>query len=289
MAVAITLAVLSAVCFGIGLVTSRVGLRTLDARSGAAISIPVAAVLFAAAAPFAIDLSGFDVRAMLLFAAIGVFFPALVTLLTFRSTEELGPTVTGAVSGTAPLFALLGAALILGEKIPAEASVAAVGVGVGVALLSWSRSGVRRGFAGRALLWPFSGAVVRGLAQVGAKAGLVLWPNPFVAGLIAYAMSSATVVGVKRLGRAERSPVTRRSLWWFGVTGLLNGSAVLLLYTALTMAPVSTVAPVVATYPLVTALVSAVVLHDEEITVRVVAGAVVMVAAIAYLVASRAG
>lgn len=283
----ITLAVMSSLCFGIGLVTARVGLRTLGARSGAAISIPVAAALFTLAAPFTLDPSGFSARAALVFAAIGVFFPALVTLLTFRSNEELGPTVTGAVSGTAPLFALLGAALLLDEKIPAEAAIAAVGVGIGVALLSWSPGGVRRGFAGWALLWPFSGAMIRGLAQVGAKAGLLLWPNPFAAGLIAYSVSSVTVVGVDRLGRAQRQRVTLRSLWWFGVTGVLNGGAVLLMYTALTMAPVSTVAPVVATYPLVTALVGAAVLHDEPLTVRVIAGAALTVAAVAYLVASR--
>lgn len=284
----IALAVLASVCFGVGLVTSRVGLRTLDARSGAAISIPVAAVLFLLAAPFAIDPAGFDLRAVLLFAAIGVFFPALVTLFTFRSNEELGPTVTGAVSGTAPVFALAGAALFLGERIPPEAAVAAVGVGVGIALMSWSRSsGVRRGFAGRALLWPFSSALIRGLAQVGAKAGLALWPSPFAAGLIAYSVSSVTVVGVDRFGRTGRVRLTARNLWWFGVTGLLNGGAVLLLYTALTLAPVATVAPLVATYPLVTAAVSALVLHDEVITPRVVAGAVITVAAVAYMVAAQ--
>jgi drug/metabolite transporter (DMT)-like permease len=285
----ITLAFLSAACFGVGLVTTRVGLRTLDARSGAAISIPVAAVLFALAAPFAIDFSGFNTHAALLFAAVGVFFPALVTLFTFRSTEELGPTVTGAVSGTAPLFAIAGAALFLGERIPAEAAVAALGVGIGVALMSWGRRGVRRGFAGRALLWPFSGALVRGLAQVGAKAALALWPSPFAAGLIAYSVSTVTVVGVNRFGRAKRARVTPRNLCWFGLTGLLNGSAVLLMYTALTIAPVSTVAPVVATYPLVTALVSAVVLHDDVVSPRVIAGAGIMVAAVAYMVAARAG
>jgi drug/metabolite transporter (DMT)-like permease len=285
--VGIALAVLASVCFGVGLVTSRVGLRTLDARSGAAISIPVAAVLFLLAAPFAIEPAGFDLRAVLLFAAIGVFFPALVTLLTFRSNEELGPTVTGAVSGTAPVFALAGAALLLGERIPPEAAVAAVGVGVGIALMSWSRTGVRRGFAGRALLLPFSSALIRGLAQVGAKAGLALWPSPFAAGLIAYSMSSITVVGIDRARRTERAPLTARNLAWFGLTGLLNGGAVLLLYTALTMAPVSTVAPLVATYPLVTAVVSALVLRDEVITPRVVAGAVITVAAVAYMVAAR--
>jgi uncharacterized membrane protein len=284
--VGVALALLASACFGLGLVTSRVGLRTLDARSGAAVSIPFAAGLFIVAAPLALDLAGFDLRAALLFAAIGVFFPALVTLATFRSNEELGPTVTGALSGTAPVFALAGAALILGERIPAEAAVAAVGVAVGVALLSWSRSGVRRGFAGRALFWPLSGAVIRGLAQVAAKAALALWPSPFAAGLIAYSMSSVTVVGVDRFRRAGRAPLTARSLCWFGLTGFLNGGAVLLLYQALTMAPVSTVAPVVATYPLVTALVSALVLHDEVISPRVVAGAVITVAAIAYMVAA---
>ena len=95
---ALVLALLSALCFGIALVTGRVGLRTLDARSGAAISIPTATVLFAAATPFALDTGGFSVAAALVFAVVGLFFPALVTLLTFRSNEQLGPTVTSAIS-----------------------------------------------------------------------------------------------------------------------------------------------------------------------------------------------
>lgn len=42
-----------------------------------------------------------------------------------------------------------------------------------------------------------------------------------------------------------------------------------------------------ATYPLVTALASALVLHDEVVTPRVVAGAAVTVAAVAYMVAAQ--
>lgn len=285
---AVALAALTALCFGLGLVTSRVGLRTLDARSGAAISIPVAAALFLLAAPVTIDPATFDARAGLIFAVLGVFFPALVTLFTFRSNEELGPTVTAAVSGTAPLFALVGAVLVLGERVPAAATIAALGVGAGVALLSWDPRGVRRRFAGRALAWPFAGAMVRGFAQVGAKAGLALWPNPFAAGLIAYCVSSATVVGIDRLGGRARPRLTPRGLAWFGLTGLLNGGAVLLMYTALTLAPVSTVAPVVATYPLVTALLSAAVLRDETLARRALAGAAIIVGSIVYLVASGA-
>ena len=284
------LAILSSLCFGIALVTGRVGLRFIDARSGAAVSIPTATLLFALAAPFMFDASGFHLRAALWFAAVGVFFPAVVTLMTFRSNETLGPTVTGAVSGTAPLFALLAAGLLLGEHVPARAAVASIGVVAGVALISWKRGDVRSGVAGWAMLWPIAGAVIRGLAQASAKAGLLLWPNPFAAGLIGYTVSTATVIGVNRIGRAGRRPrVTKEGMAWFGITGVLNGGAVLLMYVALNSAPVSLVAPIVASYPLVTALVSALVLRDEAVSLNKGAGAVVTVLAIVYLVASNGG
>ena len=281
-------AVLSSLCFGIALVTGRVGLRALDARAGAAISIPAATLLFIIAAPFALDIDGFDGRAALMFAAVGLFFPAIVTLLTFRSNELLGPTLTSAVSGTAPLFALLAAGLLLGEQIPAQAAVSVAGVVAGIALLSWQKNAVRRRFVGWSLLWPLAGAVVRGLAQVGAKAGLLIWASPFAAGLIGYVVSSATVVGADRLRQSTKQRLTGRGIAWFAGTGILNGSAVLLMYAALSTAPVWTVAPIVAAYPLITALVGAAVLHDEKLSLHVVAGAAITVAAIVYLVSSHA-
>jgi len=230
---------------------------------------------------------GFSIGAALWFALVGLFFPALVTLLTFRSNEQLGPTVTSAVSGTAPLFALLAAGLIIGERVPARAAVAALAIVAGVGVLSWKPRAPQPGFGGWSLLWPISGAALRGLAQVGAKAGLLLWPSAFAAGLIGYLVSSATVIGVNRLGRQERLRPARASIAWFALTGILNGGAVLLMYAALSIAPVSMVAPVVATYPLVTALLSAAVLREEALTLRVAIGAFITVAGVVYLVASK--
>jgi drug/metabolite transporter (DMT)-like permease len=279
--------VLSSLCFGMALITGRIGLRALDARSGAAISIPTATLLFVIAAPFALHIGGFDVRAVVVFAVVGVFFPAVVTLLTFRSNELLGPTVTSAVSGTAPFFALLAAALFLGEHVPAQAAVSAAGIVLGVTMLSWNRNAVHKEFSARALAWPIAGALVRGLAQAGAKAGLLMWPNPFAAGLIGYLVSSATVVGTNRLRQPHSPRATRRGILWFVVTGILNGSAVLLMYVALSSGPVWTVAPIVASYPLVTAILGAAVLRDEKMTPQSIAGATITVAAIAYLVSAR--
>ena len=284
---AIGFAILSSLCFGAALVTGRVGLRLLDARSGAAISIPTATLLFIVAAPFALDFDGFDPRAVLLFVAVGLFFPAIVTIVTFRSNELLGPTITSAVSVTSPLFALLAAALLLGERMPAQAAISAAGVMLGIALLSWKKITERRGFAGWSLLWPIAGAVVRGLAQVGAKAGLLVWASPFAASLIGYVVSSATVIGANRLGRSPKQRLTGKGIAWFAGTGILNGSAVLLMYAALSIAPVWTVAPIVASYPLITAILGATVLHDEKLSLRAAAGATITVAAIVYLVGSH--
>jgi drug/metabolite transporter (DMT)-like permease len=289
MGTSLALALLSSLGFGIALVSSRIGLRTLDARTGAAISIPTATALLVLASPFAFDSAGFTLQAALLFAAVGLFFPALVTLLTFRSNEQLGPTITGAVSGTSPLFALLAAGLYLGEKIPAQVAVACVMIVAGITVLTWKQGAVRPGFLGWSLLWPLCGAVVRGLAQAVAKAGLLLWPNPFAASLIGYLVSSVTVVGTSQMGRARRPPLTLQSVAWFALTGILNGGAVLLMYAALGTAPVSLVAPIVASYPLISTLASAVLLREEALTPRMMAGATMTVLAIVYLVASQTG
>lgn len=285
---ALILALLAALCFGAGMITSRIGLRHDDARSGAAISIPTAALLFVIAAPFTVELSAFNLTAALIFALVGLFYPALVTLLTFRANEELGPTVTSAISGTAPLFAMLAAALLLGEQIPPQAAIAALGVAAGVALLSW-RPGASRGrVPGRSLIWPVAGAIVRGMAQAGAKAGLLLWGNPFAASVIGYLVSSTAVLGAEGLRRGGRKAVSRDGLLWFAATGTVNGAAMVLMYSALAMAPVSTVAPVIAAYPLVTALASALFLRGEKISLQIICGAVITVTAIIYLAAFRA-
>ena len=138
------LAVLSALCFGAAAVASKRGLRYRDVRAGAAISVPTATLLFLLLAPFALHLDGYVVSAALIFAAVGLFFPAVVTLINFASIERLGPTVSSAVGSSSPLFALLAAALLLGERIPSKAILASIAVVVGITLLSGSRAGERR-------------------------------------------------------------------------------------------------------------------------------------------------
>ena len=129
------------------------------------------------------------------------------------------------------------------------------------------------------------------MAQIGSFAlllALALSVYSFAAGLIGYLVSSALVLGADRLRPSRPHTLTRSGVAWFVLTGVLNGSAVLLMYAALSAAPVWRVAPVVACYPLITALLGAAVLREENLSWQVVAGAALTVAAIGLLVAAPA-
>lgn len=279
---AIAFAALSAALFGAALVTTHSGLKYLDAASGARVSVPSATVLFWLLSPW-LDLTGWEATAVGLFALVGLFFPAAVTLLTFESNRRLGPNMTGAIGSTAPLFAVLGAALWLGESLGAGALIATGLIVLGSVALSKSHGGGAGERRHGALWLPWSAAALRALAQVLSKAGLVLWPNPFAAALVGYTVSSAAVWATALTRRGNAPAFNRNGAAWFAVTGLLNGTAVLALYYALANGPVYLVSPIVATYPLFTLALSALLLREERLSGTLLGGVALTVAGVVVL------
>ena len=72
-------------------------------------------------------------------------------------------------------------------------------------------------------------------------------------------------------------------LMWFAVTGLCNGIGTLLLYVALGAGPVSLVVPLVATYPLVTVALSALLFGQTKVTLKLTAGTALTVAGVVLI------
>ncbi|QWG18626.1 EamA family transporter [Bradyrhizobium sediminis] len=72
---------------------------------------------------------------------------------------------------------------------------------------------------------------------------------------------------------------------WFAVTGIVNGLATLSMFSAVRHGPITLVAPIVAVYPLVTVLLSMIMLKHIVITARIVGGTVLTVAGVALVLA----
>lgn len=249
----VLLALCSAALFGLGMVLTAIGLRTLSPLRGACISVPTTALMFMAASPFALDLSAFNPRSALLFLLAGLLFPAVVTLLTFESNRRIGPHVTGALGNLTPLFAVLMAFVVLGET-PRLGQLAAIAVILaGVALLIRTPSALPPGGAGWALALPLTAVIIRGTVQPVVKLGLETWPSAFAAVLIGYLVSATVLLalGSIREGRAITQFTGHRWAMFMGV-GAANGMAMFTMYAALARGPVAVVAPLIACYPLAT-------------------------------------
>ncbi|MGZ5095822.1 MAG: EamA family transporter [Burkholderiales bacterium] len=278
------LALLAAACFGAALIVTHFGLRFAPSYIGARISLSTTFILWWALAPLLLDVSHWHAGAAAIFATVGLFYPAAVTMLTYESNRLLGPTLTGTISSSAPLFATALAVFVLGEHLTPAIVVGGVTIVSALVLMSWQRSaGVARGWR---LLLPLSGAALRGLAQTLSKAGLALWPSPFAASLIGYTVSGAAIwTAGLAIGESEPRQFRRAAIPWFMAAGVLNGAAVLLLYHALQTGRVGIVAPLAALYPLFTMLFSALFLKSEVLTRRTVCGAVLAVTGVFVLVA----
>ena len=283
--IAVLLALVSAFGVGLGFVLTQFALRWMPPWQGAAFSVPTSTLLFWCLAPFFVDLTKADYTAVALFSVAGVFFPATVTLLNFESNRLVGPNIAGAVSGLTPLFAVLLAILMLGESPRPLQLLAIAAVIAGVMLMYVGRRQILLRWSIWMLLLPLLAAVIRGCVQPVVKLGLERWPNPIVAVLIGYTVSSAVLIGSAFV--RDRTYIRRfnpRGALWFGGIGLCHGLAVLSLYAALGYGPLALVSPLAACYPLATVVLSFAFLKHEPITPQLVTAVVLTVGGVILLI-----
>ena len=277
----------SASLFGLGLVITQFGLRDMTPALGATFSMPMAALVFWSSAPFLADFSGWDGDAVLLFAVVGIFFPGMITLLTFEANRLMGPYVSGAIGNLAPLFAVVAALVVLGEALDILQWLAVAAILGGVTTMSLRRQWDVGSWRRWVIALPLGAALCRGLGPPVLKIGLGWWPNPFVAVLICYAMSAsvAIAVGLWRT-RGTRRIVTRKGVLAFAGVGLCNGCAVMFWVQSLALGPVSLTSPVVACYPVFTMIFGAILLGRKKIDRSQGLGVLLTVVGVVLLTAS---
>ncbi len=275
----------AAMVFGLNMHVQNKALDDTDQLTGAFLSVLAMAAAFWALSPLFVDFSWFRSQAVWLFAASGIVVPALGQVLQIASIRIVGPSISAAINGFLPVFAVLPAVLFLGEAFGAQATLGlAIMIG-GVLYTTLFKGRIKRGWPLWALLIPLTAALVRGLSPVANKVGYAEVNSPFFATLIMSTVSTFVLALVLALRRTPaRKPDSRKGTFWFAVSGLLNGFGILCVNLAVSYGDVSIVTPLMMASPVFALAFGAFVFKREVIGVNhvilvaaIVAGSVMIV------------
>lgn len=269
---AVLLALGSAFLFGAMTVLLRPALaRGVDPYAGALLTVlPAFAVgLCAAAAAGDWALDGLGP-----FFLAGILGPGVSQILFTLAVRDAGASRTSATVGTAPLFAVVFAVVLLDEPLVAGIVLGAALVVGGGVLLVGERDRPEHvraiGFAyalTACLVFASRDTLVRWLAvdsNVSPEAAVT-------ATLAAGALTLLATLAV------ARRPLSLRLIPPFALPGICFGLSYVCLFEAYYRGRLSVVSPLVATESLWGVALSAVFLHHERVSARLVAGAILVV------------
>jgi DME family drug/metabolite transporter len=305
---AVAFALVAASSWGLSAVLVRMGLRYTATRLGTLVSL-VSGLIFTLLLVVAlqprelIEVSG---SAVLLFALIGVLnFPA-GRFFNYMSMERLGVGRSTPILASAPLFAVIIAVVFSGEelRLATVVGIALILAGLYVTLSAPSRlepareeqafaqgstlvavrtqQQRRRVLAGVA--FGFSASLAYGASQVLTRHTVSELAPPLVGSSIAlfWGTLGFFLLSVRSLG--QRGEAFRRGALLFAGAGIFSAVGVILMFQALSRGQVVVISPVLATNPLFTLVMAALMLRDvERITTRVVVGALLVVSGVAAL------
>ena len=210
------------------------------------------------------ELSELWAGANLIFAGSGLIVPGLFRLVAFKGIERMGASAATAVLNSAPLFAVLLAMVLLDEQPGPANLLGAVAVVSGLVFLSWK--GESRSWQPRDLFYPVAGALFAGLRDNVVRLGLLAGPAPMVGAAITVTSSfvtmSAAYFPVHGLGRLRTCG--RKALGCFALVGFVHFVAYFFMFTALNMADVAVVSPLVHCFSLFTLGLSPLILGDSD-------------------------
>ncbi len=260
----------------------RQGLRRDNPFTGFWINLVVGTVGLWTAVLLTGGVGRLSVAGFALFALAGLVGTVGGRLLRFISIEQVGASISAALTNLNPLFASGLAILVLGERVTAPIVSGTSVIVLGTILLSVG--GRHFGVRPRQLALPVLSAacfgvvaVLRkvGLSQMGAVVGSAINVTTALVAFTAFLLASRNRDAMTCRGR---------SLAHFVAAGVAENTAVFLNVVALSLGTVSVVAPLYGTAPIFVLLLSFFFLRGvETLTGRVVLGTLLIVLGV-YLI-----
>jgi drug/metabolite transporter (DMT)-like permease len=269
------LAIATALCFGISPVVLKLGFARKGRTDVAVfIGLVMAIPLYLIFAPFlgGISFHGMNTQAWVGFILGGLFGGGIGRRWMYTAIERLGASPAAAVKNSAPLITTALSIPFLGEHVTLIRWLAILVIVAGITLVTWTPGGGKKQLLNVGLLAAVGAAVSYGIRPLFLKYGLDGADLPLTGALIG-AVASVIYAAVLTPRRELRVGLLGPGSGLFAVSGVLQALGFLALTFGLANADASVVYPVTSAAPLVTVVLTAIVLRKtERLNWRIVVG-----------------
>lgn len=268
----------TAVTSALGSVLAARGMKSTSSSVAAFYSVLTQAVVLTAILMTRLPLLNW--LAVAYFALGGALALGLGRLLNFVAMRSIGVARTSAIIGSNPVLTTLLSIILLAEVPLISTMFGATLVAIGILLISGAE-----GFRlEKALIVGLFSALSYSLSNIVSKMGLMIEADPILsaqAGALAGLLFILSYIIVTQQHRSLK--IDRPSLAYFAATGLVSSLGWIALMKALEIGVVSVVTTIVYSYPLFTLFFSRSFLRDEKLSMRIVAGSVLVVVGVAVV------
>ena len=273
------IALITSVFYASALVSARAGMPYSTPTTVTLVSILMQNLLLWSAIFVTGGVHSVPIAGVLLFTLVGLFQLA-VRLLAYTGVEKIGASRSSALQSVSPLISAAIAITFLGEPTTLLIIIGTCLVVVGIILISWKPERELSSFRWWHLLLPVGAAVLTGINHPIRRYVLTMANEPlFFSALMGTVSLGGFLIYYTLSPRSLRLMWNRRAIGPFLATGFCETISILLIITAISMGRVVIVAPIAASYPVWSLILSAIFLRDvESVNRKVVAGVVSVVA-----------
>jgi len=253
------LAVITALTFAVSIIIlRRAVIQVTDATAGTIITIPTILLFITIILTIIGQIDSvfsFSWQSYLWFSSAGIVHHLVGRSLNYNSVRLVGANVTSVMRRIQPLVTVILGISILGEALTWQLIVGVLLIFFGIMVAGVAPEDFRSGrnlFSGiprRALLFGFGNGLAWGISPIMVKMGLRGSDSPM--GGLLIALLAATITSSILLynpnTRAALAGITLRAVSLFFKVAVIEGTALLARYTALSIAPASVVEPLVST------------------------------------------
>ncbi|MDF1555662.1 MAG: EamA family transporter [Deferrisomatales bacterium] len=286
----ILLGIASAGFFGGHAILVRFGLQESNPMSATLVSSLVNCLFLWVLTLFLVPVAAVDGEALKYLVVAGIIAPCLARIFMYTAFQKVGVSIATPIRSTFPFFSILPAVFVLNEQFTVSVAIATLLTAAGVVLLSLSstekvRLPTQLRWRRKDLLYPLAGAACYGISNFFKKLGIARMDSPLLGAAIVATASLAFLLLLWPITSGRRGlRLGKRSLAFTSLGGISAGVAQICMYTALKAGDLIIVGPLVSTTPLFTLVLTYVFLRkSEKLTIRVVGGAVAIVAGVVVL------